>query len=343
MTFRLVYQTSFPAGISPYHVVDGRNHGIHWLNRFLDAQHLRNLSPRSLRSYGYDLLNFARWWFCKKRPSLSTLTESLLLDYVRYQLQSTPPPNPQTVNHRLTVLRCLYRFLYGRAIPRKRTGIQSFHKTRCPLGFGKPGQRTVGLRLKPSRRVIVPLSAGEVSQFWSSFHAYRDLSILALMLFSGLRSRETMQLRLEDLNLSEARIRVHGKGNRERVLPLCQETIHTLRQYIEYERPLGLSSFLFLCLKGRQRGYPMTPAGFRSLFRHHRKCARVPLANPHRFRHTFGTDMVRFGVSLPALMHLMGHSHIQTTMLYVKLSPEDVWREYRRALQNKKQIPPPGL
>lgn len=82
----------------------------------------------------------------------------------------------------------------------------------------------------------------------------------------------------------------------------------------------------------------MTPAGLRSLFRHHRQITNVPLANPHRFRHTFGADMVRFGVSLPALMHLMGHSHIRTTMLYVRLSPEDVWREYHRAIQNRTRL-----
>ncbi len=61
----------------------------------------------------------------------------------------------------------------------------------------------------------------------------------------------------------------------------------------------------------------MTSAGLRSLFRHHRRKSRVPLANPHRLRHTFGSDMVSAGISLPALMHLMGHSHIETTMLYV--------------------------
>lgn len=72
----------------------------------------------------------------------------------------------------------------------------------------------------------------------------------------------------------------------------------------------------------------MTPAALRSLFRHHLRLTRISLANPHRFRHTFGTTMARSGVSLPALMHLMGHSHIHTTMLYVRLSPEDVWREY---------------
>jgi Phage integrase family len=56
----------------------------------------------------------------------------------------------------------------------------------------------------------------------------------------------------------------------------------------------------------------MTPAGLRSLFRHHRHTTGVIQANPHRFRHTFATDMIRAGVSLPALMQLMGHAQIHT-------------------------------
>ena len=85
----------------------------------------------------------------------------------------------------------------------------------------------------------------------------------------------------------------------------------------------------------------MTPAGLRSLFRHHRKRSQVPQANPHRLRHTFGTDMVRAGISLPALMHLMGHANIHSTLLYVQLSPQDVWREYARAVQNRARLSPP--
>jgi integrase len=57
-------------------------------------------------------------------------------------------------------------------------------------------------------------------------------------------------------------------------------------------------------------------------FRHHRAGSQVPEANPHRFRHTFGADMVRAGISLPALQHLMGHAQICTTMLYVQLAPK---------------------
>lgn len=76
----------------------------------------------------------------------------------------------------------------------------------------------------------------------------------------------------------------------------------------------------------------MTLAGLRSLFRHHRQTTGVKLANPHRFRHTFASDMVRAGVSLPALMKLMGHANIQTTLVYVDVTPLDVYQQYARAV-----------
>ena len=76
----------------------------------------------------------------------------------------------------------------------------------------------------------------------------------------------------------------------------------------------------------------MTPAGLRSLFRYHRRTTGIKLANPHRFRHTFASDMVRAGVSLPALMRLMGHADIQTTLLYVQVTPQDVYLQYARAV-----------
>ena len=65
-------------------------------------------------------------------------------------------------------------------------------------------------------------------------------------------------------------------------------------------------------------------------------------ANPHRFRHTFASDMIRAGISLPALMQLMGHSQIQTTLVYVQLTPQDVYQQYARAVtQHIRPILPP--
>jgi len=109
----------------------------------------------------------------------------------------------------------------------------------------------------------------------------------------------------------------------------CRRVIFPLRRQGAIVNLYGRS--LFVCLKGRLRGRPMTVAGLRSLFRHHRLASRTPLANAHRFRHTFGADMARAGICLPALQHLMGHAQIRTTMLYIQLAPQDVWREYARA------------
>jgi integrase/recombinase XerD len=327
---------SVPASACPYRLLDERGKEIAWANAFLDAQRIRQLSLRSLRAYAFDLLHFARWWWQDPVRPLSEITESTLLDYVRHQLDQQPKPAPQTVNHRLTVIRSLYRFHHGCEIPAGQSHIQHTYKVRSPVGYGRSHQRVaVGLRLRQPRRVIVPLSAEEVATFWRSFHSFRDLAIVGLMLLDGLRSCEILSLQLEDVELPDTQMRVPGKGNRQRLLPLPAEIIEVLRSYLRLERPLTNVPFLFVSLKGRRRGQAMTPAGLRSLFRHHRGCSRVPAANPHRFRHTFGADMVRAGIALPALQHLMGHAHIHTTMLYVQLAPQDVWREYARAVQKR--------
>jgi integrase len=179
---------------------------------------------------------------------------------------------------------------------------------------------------------VTPLSIDEVSRFWNSFRTCRDLAIVGLMLLQGLRSCEVLALDQEDLILSEAQIRVRGKGNKVRFLPLAPEAVRLLEHYQRLERPPHCGAALFVSLKGPARGTRMTPAGLRSLFRHHRQTTGVAKANPHRFRHTFATDMIHAGLSLPALMQLMGHAQIETTMAYVSLSPQDVYRQYARAV-----------
>lgn len=340
MRLSVEYRPSVPASTSPYRLLDEQGHEIAWANAFLDAQRIRQLSVRSLRAYAYDLLHFARWSLGAHpaRP-LAEITESTLLDYVRSQLDREAPPTPQTVNHRLGVVHCLYRFHYGCEIPSGQAHFQRTYTTRSSLGYGQRRRAlALGLRLKEPRRVIVPLSAEEVAQFWNSFRTFRDLALVGLMLLDGLRSCEVLALRLADLQLADAQMRVLGKGNRPRVLPLPPEIRDVLEKYLHLERPWTNSSALFICLKGRHRGQPLTPAGLRTLFRHHRAGSQIAHANPHRFRHTFGADMVRDGISLPALQHLMGHSQIRTTLLYVQLAPQDVWREYHRAIQKRAHL-----
>lgn len=339
MKISVVYLHSAPASASPYRLLNEQRQEITWANAFLDAQRIRQLSLRSLRAYAYDLLHFARW-FQDPTRTLSDMHESTLVDYVRYQLEQQPKPTPQTINHRLGVVRCLYRFHLGVEIPAGQSHFQRLYTKRSPLGYGRSRRAVAsGLRLRQPRRVIVPLTAEEVSKFWCSFRTFRDLALVGLMLLDGLRSCEVLALELEDLQLADRNIRILGKGNKKRVLPLPEEIVEVLESYVRVERPLTHSLALFVCLKGRRRGRPLSPAGLRSLFRHHRVRSRVNHANPHRIRHTFGADMVRAGVSLPALQLMMGHAHIHTTLLYVQLAAQDVWREYARAVRNRTRLP----
>lgn len=337
MKLSVVYQPSAPS-TSPYRLRHEDEGELQWANDFLDGQRLRQLSPRSLRIYAYDLLNFARWFERRHQP-FAEISESTLVDYVRSQLEQDPKPTPQTVNHRLGTLRCCYRFHTGQEIPAGKVHFQRRYTKRSRLGYGRPCRAIArGLRLKQDRRVIVPLSAEEVSKFWETFRTYRDLGLVGLMLWDGLRSCEVLALELEDVQLAEGQMRVHGKGNKKRLVPLPSEILEVLWNYLRLERPLTNSPALFVSLKGRQRGQPMTAAGLRSLFRHHRVSSQVRQANPHRLRHTCAADMVRAGMSLPALQRLLGHSQISTSMLYVELAPQDVWREYARAIEKRKKL-----
>src|SRR6202047_5051265 len=139
------------------------------------------------------------------------------------------------------------------------------------MGIGKPRLSLSRLRVKTPKRTIVPLSVDEVARFWSSFRTSRDLAIVGLMLLQGLRSQEVLDLNRDDLLLPEAQIRVRGKGNKPRFLPLAPEAAQLLDHYLRLERPTTSTNALFVSLKGSSRGARMTPAGLRSLFRHHRQ------------------------------------------------------------------------
>ena len=211
MSLQLICSIATPASRCPYRLHDANGEEIGLCNEFLDAQLLRNLSPRSLRSYAYDLLHFARWWWRPTPPPLSQIDEAALADYVRFQIDQHPSPSVRTVNHRLTVVRALLRFHLGtRAITS--TAWERTVMTYPPIGIGRRRcQLAATLRLREARRIMVPLSAEEVEQFWRSFRAVRDLALVGLMLFNGLRSHEVLGLQLEDVRLGEAQLLVRGK------------------------------------------------------------------------------------------------------------------------------------
>jgi integrase/recombinase XerD len=335
MKFRLIHQQVSHNAQSSVRVVEQTGREVVWINRYLDREYVRRLANATLRTYAHHLLHFVRWWESVHHTGEireGDLSESTLLDYVRFQSSQQPRPSSSTINDRVAVADRAIRNEFPDAPCQIARGFHQAFLQRRPMGLGRPRVALSRLRVKVPKRNIVPLSVNEVARFWSSFRTARDLAIVGLMLLQGLRSAEVLALNRDDVLLSEAQLRVRGKGNKFRLLPLAPETIQLLNHYLQLERPNPCSAALFVSLKGHARGARMDPAGLRSLFRYHRQTTSIPLANPHRFRHTFASDMIRAGMSLPALMQLMGHSDIQTTLHYVQVTPQDVYLQYARAV-----------
>jgi site-specific recombinase XerD len=346
MTFRVNHQSSDNPAQCPYRVVvqtTGREIG--WVNQYLDYETVRRLADHTLQSYANELLYFLRRWGSVHHTDTiaeDKLSESTLLDYVRFLSGQQPPLSGSTINTRVAIVDKALRHLFPDAPHQIAPGVQTTYWQRAPMGIGKPRLALSRLRVRTPKRTITPLSVDEVARFWSSFRTSRDLAIVGLMLLHGLRSQETLDLNQDDLLLAEAQIRVRGKGNKTRFLPLAPEAAQLLDHYRRLEWPANSSPALFVSLKGSVRGARMTPAGLRSLFRHHRQTSGVKIANPHRFRHTFASDMVRAGISLPALMQLMGHANIQTTLVYMQVTPLEVYQQYARAIaQRIRPVPVP--
>jgi integrase/recombinase XerD len=335
MKFCVLYQKTHNAQ-SPIHIVE-KNTGraVGWINHYLDREYVRRLANTTLRTYAHSLLHFVRWWASVHHTGdirKGDLTESTLQDYLRFQSSQQPRPSASTINDRVGTADRAIRNEFPDAPCQIAHGFHQAFLRRMPMGLGRPRVVLSRLRVKVPKHNIVPLSVDEVARFWSSFRTSRDFAIVSLMLLNGLRSAEVLSLNRDDVLLAEAELRVRGKGNKLRLLPLAPETVRLLQHYLRLERPNPCSAALFVVLKGPVRGTRMTLAGLRSLFRYHRQTTNVQLANPHRFRHTFASDMIRAGMSLPALMQLMGHADIQTTLRYVLVTPQDVYLQYARAV-----------
>jgi site-specific recombinase XerD len=294
MKFHVIYLQAPSGAQSPVRVAEQTTgQEVGWVNRYLDREYVRRLADRSLRLYAHDLLHFVRWWAGIHQTGdvlERELAESTLLEYLRFQSGLQPRPSGSTINARIAVADRALRNEFPDAPCQIARGFHQAYLRRRPMGLARPRWAISRLRVKESKRSIVPLSIDEVARFWSSFRTTRDLAIVGLMLLQGLRSAEVLALNPDDVLLSEGQVRVRGKGSKLRFLPLAPETVQLLDHYVRLERP------------------------------------------NLRFRHTFASDMVRAGVSLPALMRLMGHSDIQTTLLYVQVTPQDVYVEYARAV-----------
>ncbi len=332
----MAFRVAIDQATGLHHVVNDNTGLVDEANRFLTAAAARGLSPRTIRAYAFDLLVIYRWLECTDKPLLE-LKECDLVDFIADQ--RSKDARPHSINRRLTVCRLVYCFWTDKEMERGR-GVS------LPAPYYKgPGRdhylglhtlskpQRLRLHVKAPRTVVEPLTVDEVMTFLQSLRRYRDVAIVHIMLLCGLRSREVLMLNVPDVSFEHNRLRIHGKGCKERFLPMPQTVVDAVSSYLKLERPKDCGhQRLLVVLQGRRRGKAMTAGGLRNLFRYRRSKLNITKANPHRFRHTFGTDMARAGVRLPTLQKMMGHTNSSTTLQYINLSMADIADAYRQAV-----------
>ena len=159
-----------------------------------------------------------------------------------------------------------------------------------------------------------------------------------LMLFSGLRSAEVLGLSVTDVDIGRGWVRVIGKGDKERRVPLDPDVAGLVQAYLLAERPDTDQRTLFVVAKGPHRGQPLSAEGLRRIFRYHREKSGVAAGHPHALRHSFGTALAEAGVDLAVMQALMGHDHVDSAAAYIHLSPAHVRRSFDEARARQREV-----
>jgi len=222
--------------------------------------------------------------------------------------------DPRTRNRKLFALRSFFQFLVRQEIISE-DPTHAFRSSRI-----KTSSEPVYLRLEQARIFINAIASSEQKT------SIRDLAIMKLFLYGGLRLSELISLNLNDLRLdADPTIRVIGKGNKERQVPLHGEIVCTLRDYLQWRRKIKPKNdddqALFLSLR-KQRINPRT---IQLMVKKYARLAGLDNfgeISPHKLRHTFASLLYKETKDLRVLQELLGHSSVSTTQIYTHTDPE---------------------
>ena len=281
------------------------------IDLFLDAAWAeRGLSRNTLQSYRYDLLLLAEHQ--KKRGrGLESASREDLLHFLASRVKQGR--SPRSLSRYLSGFRQFYRWLLREG----RIGQDPSALIESPrLGRGLPKvlseQQVIGLLEAPD--VATPLGL-------------RDRTMLELMYATGLRVSELVTLELVSLNMNQGVLRVIGKGEKERLVPLGEEAISWIGRYLETSRPELLKGAESPQMFVTARKAGMTRQAFWHLIRRYAQRAGItPKVSPHVLRHSFATHLLNHGADLRVVQLLLGHSDLSTTQIYTHIAREGLKR-----------------
>ena len=276
------------------------------LDAFIDHLWLEDgLAKNTLLSYRLDLKQLALWLSTQE----CTLQSAQRVELERYIAMYFVKSKPRSVHRMIASLRRFYRYLLR----------------------DEKIQHDPTLHLEsPKLPRSLPKSLGE-AEVLALLHAtntedslgLRDRAMLELLYACGLRVSELVTLHSTQLSLTDGVIRVTGKGNKTRIVPMGEEAVYWLRLYIETSRPRILAGKIAKALFVTQFAKAMTRQAFWYRIKHYAILAGItqPLS-PHVLRHAFATHLLNHGADLRVLQMLLGHASISTTQIYTHVARE---------------------
>ena len=274
-------------------------HNKQLIEQFLDYYWLSSgASQNTLSAYRSDLMLYAKW--LDKTP-LGSANDIHILEYFQSRKIS-----PSTQARILTCFRIFYQYLLS----------QTLIKTNPTGKLNHP---------KQVQKLPVFLSIDEVEKLLDTpnpktIFGIRDRAMLELLYSCGLRVSELINLEYQQINITDEYIRILGKGNKERLLPMGELAIEYLSQYEKNARP-------FLVKKGQTDGYFLSNRGsnmsrqnfFYIIKAYAQKAGINKPLSPHSLRHAFATHLVQQGADLRSVQLMLGHSDIATTQIYTHI------------------------
>jgi integrase/recombinase XerD len=258
----------------------------------------KGLAVNSLEAYRRDLARFDGWLAGKPLPSVTLNTLRGYLDYLREKRLSN-----RTIARHVAAIRSFFGFL---------------------LEEGDIPANPAELLVAPQIGSSLPkyLDTASVDQLLlspeeGSGTGLRDRAMLDLLYATGVRVSELIQLRVADLDELEGTLRVIGKGNKQRIVPVGKQALASVARYRAEQRGKLLKGRVSPYLFVTARGGAMTRQGFWKLLHGHGKSAGIFRSlSPHVLRHSFATHLLEGGADLRSVQSMLGHSDIGTTQIY---------------------------
>ncbi|QLK86117.1 site-specific tyrosine recombinase XerD [Staphylococcus sp. 17KM0847] len=223
----------------------------------------------------------------------------------------------------------------AKSIARFTSTIRSFHQFALRENYTTQDPTVLITTPKYERKLPDVLTISEVDQLLETptltkHNGYRDRTMLELLYATGMRVSELIHIEIQDVNLIMGFVKVFGKGNKERIVPLGETVIQYLTTYLTDVRPHLLKNTVTDTLFLNMHGKPLSRQGVWKIIKQTAlKAGLHKSLTPHTLRHSFATHLLENGADLRAVQEMLGHSDISTTQLYTHISSAQIRQAYQ--------------